>query len=276
MSSSYTPALNAPGSPRALRLRLAANETAKGLRLMWHRRGMLVVATVMMGLNYLAISFFIGGGHLVKPLIVLTLPGLLAVVLASTAAVQGSGGVAEEINAGTLEQTQLSPASPSVQMLGRLGALAVEGLVSAVVLGAVFVVALGLHYHPHPATLVPAVLTVANALGYGLVIAALTLRLASIGAITHVFNMVVMVFGGMIVPVSVFPEGVETFARFIPTTLGVEAVNTTLAGEPLSATWSDGTLPWLLIHTGILLALGMATYVINIQHARREGRLAPR
>jgi ABC-2 type transport system permease protein len=276
MSSSYAPALDEPGSPLAFGLRLAGNETAKGLRLMWHRRGMVVVATVMMGLNYLGISFFIGGGHLVRPLMVLTLPGLFAVVLASTAAVQGSGGVAEEINAGTLEQTQLSPASPPVQMLGRLGALAVEGLVSAVVLGAVFVVGLGLDYHPHLATLVPAVLTVADALGYALVIAALTLRLASIGAITHVFNMVVMVFGGMIVPVSVFPEGVETFARFIPTTLGVEAVNTTLAGEPLSATWSDGTLPWLLIHTGILLVAGMATYVINIQHARREGGLSPR
>src|SRR3990170_7336206 len=111
MSSSYTPALNAPGSPLALGLRLAANETAKGLRLMWRRRGMVVVATVMMGLNYLGISFFIGGGHLVKPLMVLTLPGLFAVVLSTTAAVQGSGGVAEEINAGTLEQTQLSPAS---------------------------------------------------------------------------------------------------------------------------------------------------------------------
>jgi ABC-2 type transport system permease protein len=237
---------------------------------------MVVVATVMMGLNYLGISFFIGGGHLVKPLMVLTLPGLFAVVLASTAAVQGSGGVAEEINAGTLEQTQLSPASPPVQMLGRLGALAVEGLVSAVVLGAVFVVGLGLDYHPSLSVLVPAVLTVVDALGYALVIAALTVRLASIGAITHVFNMVVMVFGGMMVPVSVFPGGVETVARFIPTTLGVEAVNTTLAGQPLSATWSDGTLPWLLIHTGILLIAGMATYVINIQHARRVGGLSPR
>lgn len=272
---SVTP-VGGSGSWLGLQARLVANETAKGLRLMWHRRGMVIVGLVMNALTYLGISFFIGGGHLVKPLMILTLPGLLAVVVAGGAALQGSGGVAEEINGGTLEQAQLSPASPQVQLLGRIAALAIEVLAGAALLGVAFVFGVGLDYDLHPAALVPAVLTVADGLGYGLLIAALTVRVASIGAITHVFNMVIMVFGGMMVPVAVFPDALETFARFIPTTLGVQALNTTLAGRPLSATWSDGTLGWLLVHTGVVFASGLLIYVINIRRAQREGGLSPR
>ncbi|MGH3448841.1 MAG: ABC transporter permease, partial [Nocardioidaceae bacterium] len=84
------------------------------------------------------------------------------------------------------------------------------------------------------------------------------------------------IFGGMMVPVTVFPAGLETFARFVPTTLGVEALNTTLAGQPLSAIWADGTLPWLLVHTGVLVATGLVVYAANIRRARREGGLSPR
>src|SRR5260370_26078472 len=105
---------------------------------------------------------------------------------------------------------------------------------------------------------------------------ALTLRVASIGAIVHVFGMVIMVFGGMLVPVSVFPHGVLIAVRFVPTTLGVEVMNATLAGRPLSAAWYDGTLPWLLVHAAVTAGLGWAIYLHTIRRARREGGLSPR
>ncbi|MGH3493100.1 MAG: hypothetical protein ACRDQ1_07665, partial [Sciscionella sp.] len=111
---------------------------------------------------------------------------------------------------------------------------------------------------------------------YGLVMTALTIRVAGIGAISHVGNMVIMVFAGMMVPITIFPHGLEVVAKFVPTALGVQALNTTLAGQPLSATWSDGTLPWLLLHTTALIAIGLITYVVNIRRAQRDGGLSPR
>jgi ABC-2 type transport system permease protein len=257
----------------ALHARLVANETGKGLLLTWRRRGMMVTFLVMLITTYLLVSLLVGGGQLVRPLQTLTLPALLAVAVAITASVQGTGDVAEEINGGTLEQSQLRPAPPELQVLGRLAALAVEGLAVAAVLGVGFTAALGLRYHVAAAALLPALLTVADALGYGLVLAGLTIRVRSIGAITHVFNMVVQFFGGMMVPVALFPPALETFTRFVPTTLGVQALNTTLAGHPLSATWTDGTLPWLVVHAAISLALGWVVYSVNIRRARREGGL---
>lgn len=264
------------GTGIGLQVRLAANETAKGLLLAWRRRSMVVIGAAMNAVLYVGINFFIGGGHLVEELMVLTLPALLAVAIAEVAAIDGSGGIAEEINGGTLEQVQMSPASPQAQVLGRIAALAVPGLAVATVLGVVFTVGFGLDYDPHPAVVVPALLTVADALGYGLLIIALTVRVASIGAVTHVFNMVIMFFGGMIVPIEVFPDALETAARFVPTALGVQALNTTLAGEPLSVAWTDGTLPGLLVHTAVLVTAGLGLYIVTIRRARRTGGLSPR
>lgn len=267
--------VNAPSRSTA-RIRVVGNEAAKGLRLAWRRKGMVAVGLAMNALTYLGISLFIGGGHLVRPLMALTLPALLAVAVAATASIQGSGGIAEEINGGTLEQTQLSPASPQAQVLGRIAALAVEGLAGAALLAAAFVTSLGLHYHWTVAVLVPAALTVLDALGYGLLIIALTVRVASIGAITHVFNMAIMFFGGMLVPVTDFPAELETFTHLIPTALGVQVLDSTLTHGSLAPAWSNGTLPGLLAHTAVLLALGLALYVRNIRRAQREGGLSPR
>lgn len=260
----------------ALQVRLTGNEAAKGLRLAWRRRGMVVVAMIVNGLFYLGLNLFIGGGHVVTRLMTLTLPALVAVAVAQTATVDGSGGIAEEVNGGTLEQTQLSPASPYAQALGRLLALGVVGLATAAPVAVAFGVAFRLDHRWPVAALVPAALTVLDALGYGLVVIALTIRVASIGAITHVFNMAIMFFGGMLVPVTVFPAGVEVFTHFVPTALGVQAFNTTTATGDLSASWSDGTLLWLLAHTIVLLTAGFISYAATLRRAKREGALIPR
>lgn len=265
----------APGA-LVFAVRAFANEVGKGLRLMWRRRAVTITSVALQGFNYLMIQFFIGAGHLLRPVLALTLPGLFAQAIAATAAVQGSGGIAEEVNGGTLEQAHLSPARPSLLALGRLAALAVEGLIPAIVLA----IAFGLGDQPdwviRPDALVPLALTILDALGYGLLMTALTVRLASIGAVVHVFNMAVMFFGGMFIPITLFPHAVEIFARFVPTALGVEVLNTTLAGHGLGTTWSDGALPWLLAHVAVLAALAWITYLHTLRRARREGGLSPR
>jgi ABC-2 type transport system permease protein len=263
-------------APSGFALRVFAAEAGKGLRLMWRRRAVTISGIVLNGFLYLMIQFFIGGGNLPLPVLALTLPGLFAYAVAATAAVQGSGGIAEEVNGGTLEQAHLSPARPSLLAAGRLAALAVEGLIPAVVLALAYGFGYGPHWVIRPDSLVPLALIIADALGYALLMTALTLRVASIGAVVHVFNMAVMFFGGMFIPVTLFPHGIEIFARFIPTTLGTEALNTTLSGHGLAAAWSDGTLPWLLVHVVVLSALGWAAYLNTLRRARREGGMSPR
>ena len=277
MSAIAVPHLATPAlAPRGFAWRAFGNEAGKGLRLMWRRRAVTIAGLVTLGLMFLSIQFFIGGGHLVLPVLALTLPALFAATIAYTASVSGAGGIAEEVNGGTLEQAHLSPARPSVLAAGRLAALAVEGLIPATALTLAF----GLGYRPHwvigPDALVPLALTILDALGYALLMTALVLRIASIGAVVHVFNMAIMFFGGLYVPVTLFPHGIEIFARFVPTALGVEVLNATLSGRGLGAAWANGTLPWLLAHVVVLGGLGWATYLYTVRRARREGGLSPR
>jgi len=277
MTAIAIPRAGAPAAaPPGFALRVVAAEAGKGLRLMWRRRAVVISGVVLNGFLYLMIQFFIGGGHLPLPVLALTLPGLFAYVLAATAALQGSGGIAEEVNGGTLEQAHLSPARPSLLAAGRLAALAVEGLIPAVVLALAYGLGYGPHWVIRPDSLVPLALIIADALGYALLMTALTLRVASIGAVVHVFNMAVMFFGGMFIPVTLFPHGIEIFARFIPTTLGTEVLNTTLSGRGLAAAWAGGTLPWLLVHVAVLAVLGWVTYLNTLRRVRREGGLSPR
>lgn len=258
----------------ALAIRILGNEIGKGLRLVWNRRGLLVSGIVSGAVVYLMARFLVGGGHITAQMVAVTLPALLAHDFAVKGSMQGSGGIAEEVNGGTLEQSQLSPARPTLLVAGRLAALGAEQLVGVVVLGLAFGVGYGVHYRVQPDLLVPVLLTVVDALGYVLLMTALTLRFASVGTIVHVAGMVVMFFNGMVIPVSWFPHGVQIFTRFVPTSLGVQALNTVLAGGGLGAAWSDTTLPWLLVHVAVTAGLGWTVYLHTLRRARREGGLS--
>jgi ABC-2 type transport system permease protein len=66
----------------------------------------------------------------------------------------------------------------------------------------------------------------------------------------------------------------RTSKIFVPTTLGIDATRKLLvAGEPLRQVWSDGTLPWALLHAALLLLLGSVVYQAAIRRGLREGRL---
>src|SRR5260370_27811911 len=99
-------------APRWFALRAFGNEAGKGLRLMWRRRAVTIAGLVTLGLMFLAIQFFIGGGHLVLPVLALTLPALFAVTIAYTTSVSGAGGIAEEGNGRPLGQSHPFPAPP--------------------------------------------------------------------------------------------------------------------------------------------------------------------
>jgi ABC-2 type transport system permease protein len=268
---------SAPAGGPAARARILGNEIGKQARLLWRRRVLVATGILAGGANFVLFRLLIGGGHITTEMVALTLPALvLGLAFAAGAALQGAGDIAEEVLGGTLEQSQLSPARPSLLLAGRLAGLASSALVGAVVLGLVFGLGYGVHYTIRPDALVALLLTIADALGYALLMTALVLRVASIGAVVHVFNMAIMFFGGLLVPVYAFPHGVEIFARILPTTLGVEALNTALAGRGLSAAWSGGTLPWLIVHVVVLGSLGWITYLHTLRRARREGGLSPR
>jgi ABC-2 type transport system permease protein len=259
-------------------LRMLGNETSKGLRVMWVHKLPLVLQLAIMTATYWMIQFFIGGGRLVDRLLALTLAAYLAYVLSYIALLRMAAGVLEEMYTGTLEQSLLSPLRPWVASTGRLAAALAEGLITAAVVAAFYLAifaVLGVEMTFRWAALVPMAVTLVDIAGFAMFIGGLALVVNSIGAIIHVIQSVIMFLNGAFIPVFVFPAWLERTSKIaVPTTVGIDATRRILvAGEPLRQVWSDGTLPWALVHAAALLLIGWAVYQAAIRRGLREGRL---
>lgn len=256
---------------------MLGNETAKGLRVMWVHKAPLVLELVGLSAMYWGLQLFIGGGRYVPDLLAMTLAGYLAYIASYIALLRMASGVLEEMFTGTLEQSLLSPLRPWVQSIGRLVAALVEALVVAGMVGVAYLAvfaAMGVDLTFDWTVLIPIAVTVADIAGFALLIGSLALVVNSIGAIVHVIQGLIMFLNGALIPIFALPAGLEFAARFVPTTLGVDATRRlTTTGETLGDVWADGTLPWMLAHAAGLLILGWTAYQTAIRRGLREGRL---
>jgi ABC-2 type transport system permease protein len=263
----------------AFGLRMLGNEIDKGLRVMWVHKAPLVLQTAGMLAFYWVIQLFIGGGRLVPEVLAMTFVAYLAYMVGNIALLRMAGGVLEEMYTGTLEQSLLSPLRPWVASTGRLAAALVEGLITAAIVTAfylaLFILVLDVELTWRWSAVIPLAMTVAEIAGFALFIGGVALVVNSIGAIVHVLQGIVMFFNGAFIPVFVFPTWLALTSKiFVPTTLGMDATRQLLTGgESLGRVWSDGTLPWGLLHAGVLLLLGWIVYQAAIRRGLREGRL---
>lgn len=256
--------------------RMLGNETAKGLRVLWAHRVTLLPQFLMLATMYLLFQLILGGGRLVADLLPATLFAYSLYVVSYIALLKMVAGILEEVNAGTLEQAHLSPLRPWQLAAGRLGAVLVEGLLTALLIGGVFALALDVDLPFRPAALLPLVLTLADIAGFALLITGLALVVSSIGAIIHVINSVMMMINGSVVPIAAFPAELEIIAKVVPTTLGIDATRKVLfESQTLGALWADHSLAWALLHAAVMLLAGWIAYQAAIRRGLRDGRLGP-
>jgi ABC-2 type transport system permease protein len=255
---------------------MLGNETAKGLLVTLANWGTLVPALAVLVVYYIFIQFFIGNGRMVQPLYAPTLLGFASYGLAYIVSLKMVSGTLEEMNAGTLEQLHLSPLPAWTLSLGRLAAAVIEGVGLTAVVSVGLILVLGIRFTYRLDAVVPVALTVVDVAGFGLLLGAVAIRVASIGAILHVLQSIVLFLNGAFVPVYLFPSWLQLVSRLLPTTLGVEVSRKILLqGWSLAAVWSDGSLIWLLVHSTAMLTLGAVAYQRSIGGALRDGKLGP-
>jgi len=263
----------------ALGLRMLGNETSKALRVTWVHKAPLILQTAGMLAFYWVIQLFVGGGRLVPELLAMTFVAYLAYIVGYITLLRMAGDVLEEMYTGTLEQSLLSPLRPWVASTGRLVAALVEGLLTAAVVTAFYLVlflwVLDVELAWRWPALIPLTITLAEIAGFAMFIGGIALIVNSIGAIVHVIQGIVMFFNGAIIPVFVFPTWLAIASKIlVPTTLGMDASRRFLTGgESLGRMWSDGTLPWALLHAAAVLLLGWTAYQTAIRRGLRGGRL---
>jgi ABC-type polysaccharide/polyol phosphate export permease len=248
------------------------NETQKGLWLLWRRRAVVLLEIITWAAFYPFIQFVIGNGTIDRALVPPTLLAFLTLPILYLAMLKLVGDLLEEVNSGTFDQMHLSPFSPASLLVGRLLALVLEGMVSAVITGVVMVWALDVSIPLRLAGALPAALILIDIIGFALLIGGLTLSLPQIGSVAHLFSGLVMLLNGTLIPLEWYPGWVQTIAKFLPTTLGIEvARRVVLQGQSLGSVWADRTLPWLVLHAVGLFVLGWLVFMLNDRRAMQRG-----
>ena len=267
-------ATGSPGPWVVAATRAVLGETWKGLWLLWGHRPVVLLEILGFVAFYPFLQFVIGNGTIERDLVRATLLPFLAVPLLTLAILKLVSDLLEEVNSGTFEQMHLSPFSPASLLVGRLLAVFLEGLLIAVVLVVGMSWILGVSIPLRPAGLLPAALTLIDIAGFALLLGGLALALPQIGAIAHLFSGLILLLNGAFFPLEWYPAWLQTLARFLPTTLGVQVLRqVVLQGRSLGTVWADGTLPWLLLHTALLTVLGALVFLLNDRRARRLGTL---
>ncbi len=252
--------------------RAVLNETHKSLLLLWRQRYVVLMELIGIAATYPFIQFVIGNGTIDRTLAPPTLLAFLAFPLLFVMTFKVVGDVLEEINTGTFEQMHLSPISPAWLLVGRILASVIEGGLIAVIMAVGLAWVLDISLPLHMAAVLPAALTVLDMLGFALVLGGLSLRLPQIGALVHLFTGLIFVLNGGLLPIELFPGWMQTIAKVLPTTFGVEALRkVVLEGQSLGAIWADGTLPWLVVHAVGLAVLGWLVFAVNDQHLKQRG-----
>lgn len=260
--------------------RMLGNETAKGLLIWWSNRATILPELLVQAGLFLILQYLLGGGRIIPELVVPTMLAFIPYVFAYLLVVKLVAGITEELQAGTLEQMHLSPLPAWLLSVGRLGSVLVQAITTTVLLGVGYVVGFNLTMDISLAwqwqALVPTVLLVVDVAGFALLLGALALTVPTVGAVTHVILSLIMLVNGAFVPISAFPDWLQTLARLAPTTLGVEVNQSVLLdGQPLQAAWSNGNLSWLLAHAAASLVAGWTLWQWNIRRGLRHGKLGP-
>lgn len=250
------------------------NEISKGLLDLWAGWTASLLELVLFGIFFLAINYAMGRGKLEPTLLASTLLGFVAYIFFHMQTNRMFWGLLHEAQAGTLEQLYLSPLPSWVLAIGMTIASVVEAAVAAGVLYLVVNLVVGVAIPWRWDALVPLAVLVVGSVGYSLILGGLTLKFKRVELIKELVQIVVLLFGGVIVPVDRMPEQMAIIARFLPLTPGVEALRRVLlADTSLRALTADGTLLWLVISAAAYLGAGILIFGWFERVARHEGTL---
>ncbi|GGT27630.1 ABC transporter permease [Nonomuraea spiralis] len=166
----------------------------------------------------------VGGGRRVDFLV----PGVLALAVMSTAFTGQAIGTGFERRYGVLKRLGATPLSRAGLMLAKTAAVvAVEVIQAVVIVG----VGLALGWRPHGSFLAAALLIVLGTAafsGLGLLMAG-TLRAEATLAGANLVYLVLLGAGGVVFPLSKFPEGARPFLELLPISALTGGLRTVLA-----------------------------------------------
>jgi len=251
-----------------------SNEITKGLIDLWRGKLASLLELILFALFFLAIMFAVGRGTFHQEQVVPLLLGFVGYIFFHMQTNRLFWGLLGEMQSGTLEQMYLSPLPSWLLTIGLEAAAVVEAALSALVLSLFIELVVQVPLPLDWAALLPLVLLVLGSVGYSLILGGLTLLFKRLEILKELFQVAVLIFGGVLVPLEHMPGWMAAIARFLPLTPGVDVLRKILLdGVTLRQLSGDGTLWWLLGSAAAYLALGIIIFRWCERIAKRKGTL---
>jgi ABC-2 type transport system permease protein len=226
-------------------------------------------------LLYIGVSFFVGGGRFDSLQLSGTLLGYVIWFYARVMILSTGSELVAEAQAGTLEQTYMSPVPPAFLLVGRMLAIIVTTTIMIVppMIGIVLVfhIQYALHWEAIPVL----ALTLAGLFGFSLALSGAALVFKQIAALADLTQNLLLFLTGALLPVTLFPSWLTAVASTLPITEGIIVMRSVvLNGKSLGATWADGSLIWLMVNSAVYIVLGSCIFIWCEAIAKRSGSLS--
>ena len=250
------------------------NESRKGLLILWDYKFNLLIEWVGIVFIFVGIMFFVGQGQITDTQVASTVLGFIVTFYALNAISDMSFNLMEEAQTGTLEQLYMSPSPSQLMVLGRslasMVSATVQVLFTTVIIFVLFQLQLPLTWEMLPVLLI----TIVGLLGFGYVVGGLTLVFKHVGPLANIMQNALLIANGTFLPVSLMPAWLGTTVMFFPSTLGIILLRrVVLDGDSLAMLRADGSLLWLVFHSGVVFVLGWVIYAFCENIARKQGSL---
>jgi ABC-2 type transport system permease protein len=117
-------------------------------------------------------------------------------------------------------------------------------------------------------------LTLLGILGFGFLIAGAVLVWKQVESLANLVQNVLLFLNGSLLPVEQMPPWLTAVGHVFPSTQGIIVLRRViLDGLSLSSAWQDGSLPWLIAHSGLFLLVGWIVFAVCERTAKRQGSL---
>lgn len=251
------------------------NESYKRILIIWNYKFNVLIQLVMLAAIFIGATFFLGGGQFTPGLVSSVFIGYVVWFYARIVIMGAGADMIGEAQAGTLEQMYLTPAPTEALVLGRMLATLFTTTIMVIPMALVLALVLDIRVPLSWDSLLVLLITLAGLFGFSLVLSGAALVFKQIESLADLIQNLLLFLTGALLPVSRFPDWLAAIARTLPITQGIAVLRSMmLNGESLSATWADGSLILLLVHSAIYLCLGWFIFKWCERIARQQGSLS--
>ena len=249
-------------------------EIRKCLLIAWTYKANTFISLFTLGFIFIGIVFFISGVKLDPDKVVSALLGYLTWMYAVSAISDLSFGLSGEISAGTLEQLEMSPAPISLLLSGRVIANLIITTLQVILMGAAMFLLFNIRFPLRLEALLVLLITLVGVFGFGFIIAGAMLIFKQVESFSNLMNNALAFLNGSFLPVSAMPAWLAVISTTLPSTQGIVVIREIiLENKTLAATWQDGSLTGLILHSAIYLVVGWLIFNACERVAKNRGSL---